>query len=218
MLLGIHLADKAIAKGSTCAIGVDSQAAVLTLQSDLRSPGQHLAREIIRIANCIQKRVKKNNYKLTFRWTAGHEGIEGNEAVDKEAKKAAEGHTSDFDSLPPYLRRPLLINPSAIKQYHAAKLKEKWTNVWRNSSRGASFLKLDKTTPSKNFLSRLSNPALSRKASSLITQLAITHIPLNAYLERFKRTDSARCPACGEAEETVEHFILECRGAHRNRT
>jgi ribonuclease HI len=217
MLLGIHLVDKTITEGSTCAIGVDNQATLLTLQSDLRSPGQHLARKILLIANRMQKRVGPSNYKLTFRWTAGHEGIEGNEEVDGEAKKAAEGRKSDNSSLPPYLRRPLMINPSALKQHHTANLKKEWTNVWRNSSRGDKLLKLDKTTPSKNFLNRLSNPALSRKAASLITQLAIKHVPLNAYLERFKRVDSARCPVCREAEETVEHFLLECPGYEHER-
>jgi hypothetical protein len=34
-------------------------------------------------------------FALTIRWTAGHSNIPGNEAVDKEAKKAAEGHTSE---------------------------------------------------------------------------------------------------------------------------
>jgi len=46
--------------------------------------------------------------------------------------------------------------------------------------------------------------------SSLISQLHITHIPLNSYLHRFKRIDKPRCPACGEREETVEHYLLSC--------
>jgi hypothetical protein len=35
--------------------------------------------------------------------------------ADEEAKKAAKGLTSDKPSIPPYLRRALLINPSAVK-------------------------------------------------------------------------------------------------------
>jgi len=112
----------------------------------------------------------------------GHEGIEGNEKADKEAKKAAKGLTTDKLSLPPYLCCPLLTNPSAVSQQHLAALKKEWTNTWYNSSRGAKLLKLDKTTPSKGFIKRLSNPLLSHAASSSISQLAIIHIPLNAYL------------------------------------
>jgi len=143
---------------------------------------------------------------------AGHEGIEGNEKADEEAKKAAKGLTADKPSLPPYLHHTLLTNPSAVSQQNFAVLKNNWTNTWHNSTRGAKLLKLDKTTPLKSFLKRLSNSSLSRTASSLISQLAITHIPLNAYLKRFKKVDSARCPACGADEESVEHFLLTCPG------
>jgi hypothetical protein len=70
-------------------------------------------------AGQIQKRKKKTKYALIIRWTAGHEGIEGNEAADVEAKKAAEGQSSEKHLLPTYLRKLLLINPTAIKRtYH----------------------------------------------------------------------------------------------------
>jgi len=67
MLLGLHIADKVSTKYKQIAIGVDSQAALMTLQSDLRSPGQHLAREILLIANRIQKWKGRRKLKLTFR-------------------------------------------------------------------------------------------------------------------------------------------------------
>ena len=35
-------------------------------------------------------------------------------------------------------------------------------------------------------------------------------MPLNAFLERIKHVDSARCPACGHAREDAKHFMLEC--------
>ena len=186
LLLGLHLAYKTGTGPNRIAIGVDNQAALMTLQSDLRSPGQHLAREILLVANRAQKTKGKINLKLTLRWTAGHEGIKGNELADTEAKKAAMGQTSDKSSLPTYLRRRMLINPSAVKQKHEAELKESWKDTWRNSERGIKLLELDKTTPSKGFIKRLSTSSLSRAASSLISQLAITHVPLNSYLERFR--------------------------------
>ena len=217
LLLGLHLIDKASARHKTFALGVDNQAAIRTLQSDLRNPGQHLAREILRIANRIQKRKGKRRCKITIRWTAGHEGIKGNEKADEEAKKAAKGSSSDKLALPMYLRRPLLINPSALKQSQAAKLKEEWTTKWRKSIRGSILMKLDKSTPSKGFIKRLSTPDLSREAASLISQLAISHVPLNSHLKRFKRADSANCPACGATKETVKHFLLVCTGYARER-
>ena len=73
-------------------------------------------------------------------------------------------------------------------------------------------LKIDSTTPSAKFLKLISDTDITRSDASIISQLRIGHAPLNAYLHRFKRVGSARCPACGAAEETVEHFLLKCEG------
>jgi len=132
----------------------------------------------------------------------GHEGIKGNEKVDKEAKKATKGSSSDKLSLLLYLHHPLLINPSALKQSQAAKLKEEWAKKWCNSTRGSILMKIDKNMPSNGFIKWLSTPNLSWKAASLISQLVILHIPLNAHLERFKSIDSANYPVKEWVSET----------------
>jgi hypothetical protein len=41
-------------------------------------------------------------------------------------------------------------------------------------------------------------------------QLRILQVPLNEYLERFKRVDNARRPACGEGSEEIQYFPLDC--------
>jgi len=191
--------------------------AIQTLQSNLRNPGQHLAREILCTANRIQKRKGKKCCKLTIRWTAGHKGVKGNEKADEGAKKAAKGSSSDKPSLPHYLHCPLLINPSALKQSRATKLKEIWSEKWCKSTRGNILMKLDKSTPSNGFIKRLSTSNLSRNSASLILQLAITHVPLNTHLKRFQRADSANCPACGARNKMVEHFLLACPSYARER-
>src|SRR5258707_635791 len=79
-------------------------------------------------------------------------------------------------------------------------------------------LKIDDSTPSPRFLYTISHSDLSRKAASLITQLLMTHIPLNSFLKRIKKVDSARCPACGTNPETVRHFHLSnAYPGHSNR-
>jgi ribonuclease HI len=118
-----------------CMLGVDNQAAIKAFKSNLRSPGHHLAREALRIAEQIQKRKKKTKYALMIRWTAGHKGIEGNEAVDMEAKKAAEGLSSEKHLLSTYLRKPLLSNPAAIKRMYHDMLKNRWIESWRELPR-----------------------------------------------------------------------------------
>ncbi|KAI0286514.1 hypothetical protein BC826DRAFT_900606, partial [Russula brevipes] len=91
-------------------------------------------------------------YSLTIRWVAGHEGLEGNELADQEAKAAARGMQSVKKLLPPYLRRKLKINPNAAKQSVATKLNAKHKATWRTSERGSKMAKIDASTPSRKFI------------------------------------------------------------------
>jgi hypothetical protein len=189
---------------------VDNQAALQAFNAEMKRPGHHLAREALKNAFQLQKRKKKTKYKLTLRWTAGHAGISGNEKADREAKKAASGATSPAKQLPCYLRKPLPVNPSAVTRKHNNELKKKWKDEWRASRRGVQLARIDSTTPSDKFLKTLSNDKLKRAAASLIAQLHLQHIPLNSYLYRFKCVDRPSCPACGENDETIAHFLLTC--------
>jgi len=210
ILLGLHLINMERKNGTTFALGSDNQAAIKAFQSNLRSLGHHLAREALHLAHQIHHRKRKTKYALMIRWMAGHEGIKGNKAIDWEAKKAVEGSTSDLTRLPSYLRKPLLMNPSAIKRAHDNCLKHKWTTTWRKSEKGCKMHKIDSSTPSNKFLKAISLEKIMCSTTSLISQLRLTHVPLNSYLKRFKRVDSARCPACGADKETIEHFLLLC--------
>jgi hypothetical protein len=143
---------------------------------------------------------------------AGHEGVEGNERADIEAKAAARGAQSDKRLLPPYLRRTLLTNPNAVKQNLTVKLNTKRKATWRTSPRGKLMAKIDDSTPSNKFIDAISHSEISRSSASLITQMRINHAPVNTYLYRFKKVDNARCPACGRDSEDVPHFLLTCPG------
>jgi ribonuclease HI len=213
MLLGIHLI-KMEKKGKVkCAIGVDNQAAIQAIESELTNPGQHLAAEFLRVANqvALARSGGRHKYELSVRWTAGHVGIVGNERADREAKKAAEGNSSERLQLPKYFRKPIKISTSAIKQDYSKKTNEEWKGEWV-ASEGYKRLRSPDTVPpaSKKFLTLISNDRISKQMSSLIFQLRVGHAPLNTYLHRFNKVESARCPACGVARETVDHFILRC--------
>ena len=210
ILMGLHILSTEKNNGRLAMIGVDNQAAIKAFDSELRSPGHHLAREALRIAERLKKKRQRSKATLTIRWTAGHEGLEGNELADEEAKEAAKGHTLETKLLPSYLRKPLLINPSAIKAAHNTMLKKEWQVGWRESERGRALARIDDTAPSSIFLKAISNPKLPREEASSIAQLRLRHIPLNRYLKQICKVDSARCPACGENEEDIEHFLLRC--------
>jgi hypothetical protein len=130
--------------------------------------------------------------------------------VDREAKRAAEGYSSEKHLLPPLARKPLLINPTAIKRAHHDTLKAHWKMGWKTSDRGKRDAHFNKAMPSKKFLKTISQSKLSHEDTSCLSQLRIAHAPVNQYLNRIGRVSSARCPACGNKSETVEHLLLRC--------
>jgi len=176
----------------------------------MRRPSHHLARETVWIANMLNKQKSRNTYRLTIWWTVGHEGLEGNELADKEVKRALEGLTTDKPLLPFYLCKPLLINLAATKTAHNNMLMSNWAKTWRGTDRGRRYTCLEESTPSKKLLKLSSQPELSRVDASRIAQFWLGHAPINQYLKRIGRVDSARCLACSKDVETVEHFLLNC--------
>ena len=210
ILMGLHLIKTEKSGSTSFALGADNHAAIKSFTSDLIHSGQAIASNIIRLASTIRNKHRSQKYSLVIRWTAGHSGIAGNEKADKEAKRAAEGITSDKKLLPPLLRRKLTINSAALKTSYDTKMKENWKVNWRSSARGTKMTQLDGTTPSNTFLNTISNSNITRQASSLLSQLRIGHIPLNEYLYKFKLVDNPRCPACGAAVESIHHFLLTC--------
>jgi ribonuclease HI len=211
LLLGIHLIKTERNSSKECAIGADNQAALKALSSELTKPGQHLAAEFLKISAQLKKTRKSKRFSITARWTAGHVGIKGNEKADKEAKLAAEGASSDKTDLPSYVRKTIKKSASAIKQVFNDMINKEWKAEWQESGRYKRFKAPDIYSPhSKKYLELTSDYRISRRMASLIYQLRSGHVPLNAYLFRFKRAESGRCPACGEEWETVEHFLLRC--------
>jgi len=210
LLLAMHLIGTEQKGATSCSIVVDNQATLRAFNSELRKPGHHLAHKILQLANRMQKCRSKHKYSLLLRWTAGHISIPGNELADSKVKRAAASHTTSHEHLPPYLRKPLLINPLAVIRKQNDDLKIEWKREWLKTKKGKRTLQIDDTTPSTKFLKMISNPKLSRAAASRIVQLRLQHILLNSYLHKFQRTDKANCPACRHERETITHYLLHC--------
>jgi ribonuclease HI len=211
MIMGLHLIKTERRSKVSCALNVDNQAALVAIKSAMNKSGQHLAANLLQIAKQLHTRRGSSRFKLTFRWTAGHVGITGNEDADKEAKAAADGESSAKEDLPPYLRKKIGYSLSAIRQARNDKLKHQWAATWARSPRYRRYRFQDVLTPySQKFLKYISAEGISRKTASLIFQLRVGHAPINQYLHRFKKIDSPRCPACGHPKETAEHYLLQC--------
>jgi hypothetical protein len=181
------------------------------MNSKLNKSGQHLSAEVLKTAKQLSKSRGNANYKLTFRWSAGHIRIKGNKDADKIAKEAADRNSSAGEDLPTYLRKQIKHSLSAMRQACNEEHKTRWKKVWSKSPQFCRIRYSNLLTPSsQKFLSYISNKEILRKSTSRIFQLRVGHAPLNQYLHRFKRVDSPHCPACGHFKETLEHFLLFC--------
>ena len=211
MILGLHLIKTETGSKTKCALNVDNQAALVAIKSEMNKSGQHLAANLLQLAKQLLNRRGNRNFRLTFRWSAGHVGIAGNEDADKIAKAAADGESSDSKNLPPCLRKEIGYSLSATWQAQNDKLKSRWTSNWAKSPRFNRLRFKDLLTPlSQKYLKFISNGNISRKTTSVVFQLRVGHAPLNEYLHRFKKVNSPHCPACGHPKETPEHYLLQC--------
>ena len=98
-----------------------------------------------------------------------HKGVIGNERVDEEAKRAAQGESSLPEELPPILQKCLPLSAAAVKQEHTEAQKERWKEEWKVSPRYARFQHMDKAFPFNKF--RTISSKLSRSQSSLLIQI-----------------------------------------------
>jgi ribonuclease HI len=210
ILLGLHLI-KMDKKGRTSySLGVDNQAVLSTLNTVKISPSQYITDKILDVVARIRKTRNSANYSLRFRWTAGHVGIEGNEEVDAEAKKVAEGTSSVKEDLPPLLCKKIKHNKSALRQNKKSQIKVRWMQEWKTSPRYNKIKAIDKSFPSSRFIKLISDDRLSRMDTSCICQMRTGHIPLNTFLEKIGKVDSTRCPACRYPKEDTRHYLMDC--------
>lgn len=191
----------------TAAVGTDNQAGMLALRDPGPGTGRYLIDEVLKGIQRI--RSTGSNVDIGIFWTPGHQGIPGNERADKEAKKAAEGNETGTAGLR-FLGKPLPKSRAAILMRH----KREWRNSTEQKlSQSPRFMRTKAVDPNwpnaAKILTTLAD--LPRKHASLLVQLRTGHCPLNAYLHRIQKADSPICAYCGNAPETVHHYLLECR-------
>ena len=167
----------------------DSQAFIKATGARKSGPGQYLVTEYLSLTEAMHNSANIpcpiGTAKFALKWVAAHEGVTGNERVDEEAKRAAQGESSPPEDLPPILRKRLPYSASAVKQEFMEMQKVRWKEAWRDSPHYARFQHID-TDFLFNKFQRISDK-LSRSQASLLTQLRTGHLPLNSYLYCIKK-------------------------------
>ncbi|KAF9440417.1 hypothetical protein P691DRAFT_687762 [Macrolepiota fuliginosa MF-IS2] len=115
MKIAKEVASEAERRGETdLAIShyADNQSVIKALHSRKSKPGQYLIDSYRRGAHNLPREM---NMKMGLRWISAHSGVKGNEEVDKAAKEAVAGASSNRMDLPAILRKGLKISRSALK-------------------------------------------------------------------------------------------------------
>ena len=109
------------------------------------------------------------------------------------------------------MRGRLPSSRSAVRQAFNEDLKKRWKKSLEASPRWPKIRRIDPTAPSQNF--RRITSHLPRQHVALLTQLRTGHIPLQRHMHHIRPEDftDATCPACGQREETVVHYLIQCR-------
>ena len=176
-----------------------NKAAVLTL----RNPRQQSGQKFICRMYKLMRRLQRNGNRIKFVWipTSKDNKLLG---LAKEQARAA----TQEDALPqervPRMKSTTLNNARSQA-------------VPRNGlpvDVGKHAKQVDAALPGKH--TRLLYDRLSWKEASVLAQLRTGMARLNGYLYRINAAETDQC-ACGQAKETVEHFLFRCRKwtAHR---
>jgi ribonuclease HI len=192
--------------GRKISIGVDSQAVIKRHRNRGKASASYIIEEIYKIVNTLVSMYPRADF--TVRWTPGHVGISGNEEADVEAKKAADSATNNTNSHFGIFKKELPISRTAHRGRLEEIAKAGWRRKFRESPRYQRVSRIDSSMPSDKY--RRLTTTLPKRHASILTQLRTNHIPLQAYLHRFKLADSPTCPHCQEHPETVTHYLFHC--------
>jgi len=187
-------------------IATDNQATILALNNRKQQPGSYLHNE----ANKMMGKIKRKwpTVDITLRWIPGHEGLEGNEKADEEAKEATKGRHKNKGAEFGILGKGLPASKSAVLRKFKEKAKTKYQQSFRGKPRYERMSKFEPKAPSSEF--RNASKTLKRAEVSIMTQLRTGHVPLQSYLHRFKLEESPICPSCRKEPETVTHYLKFC--------
>ena len=90
-----------------------SQAVIKAIQLTKPKPGHYILDMLHKSLEGVRN--QHPGIKIMVRWMLGHEGVEGNERADEEAKKVITEGSSNRNTLPKPLKKMLPYSKSALK-------------------------------------------------------------------------------------------------------
>ena len=178
---------------SRIGLSTRNRAAVLTLRQPRHQSGQQHIRYIYKAIRAL----RTNGNTVTIRWLPVSEENKLWEIAKGKAKEATkQGATPQ---VPMHKARSTTLNVAWSKRSVRNRLPEEV---------GAHSKRVDAALPGKH--TRQLYDCLTRKEASVLAQLRTGMARLNVYLHRIGAAPSDQC-ACGQARETVDHFLFRCR-------
>jgi ribonuclease HI len=178
-------------------IFADSQAALKALRRPRMPSGQ------IYLSGCLDalRWLTDRGIAVEFRWIPAHQGVPGNETVDRHAKDAAQADFCSQNIDNRYIRLA-----AATKRRFRQEMLIAWEAAWASERVGAATRRLIEA-PTTKVLQYWSG--LRKATSSIMLQLRTGKISLASYLQKINRRESARC-ACDLGNQTIGHVLLQC--------
>ena len=162
----------------------------------IRQPRQQSGQQIIRQIYDHVKRLEDEANSLRMMWVpAGEEDFAPGPKAKAAARKATEGECRP--EVPPYQARSTRIRLAITKQSQTTPL----GRIGRYSKT------IDMALPGKH--TRTLYDLLTRKEADVLVQLRTGLAKLNSFLHKIDAVESDTCE-CGQASETVQHFLFRC--------
>ena len=173
----------------SCVIFSDSLSSIQSLDSGTETSAIHQE-----IRYCIYQ-LWCQGVPVTISWIPSHVGVQGNEVVDKLAKKALSHDYIDY---------PILKDISELNKTLENNLIKQWQALWEANTKGRFYYKIQ---PSVSNVVKFSDPNKTKQTA--ITRLRFGKCLLGDVLFMLGKRNDNLCEYC-HTKEDVRHFLIDC--------